>query len=214
MDIVVKGRQAEVSKKFKEHATEKLLKVERLDHRIIRLEVEVSEERNPRQSHVRERVEVTCVSKGPIVRAEAAAADPFAALDLVIDKLEARLRKAADKRRVHHGTRTPESLHSTLAAANGSLVEAPAVEDAVEVDDDQTGVVVREKKVETASMTLDEALFQMELVGHDFFLFPDADTGLASVVYRRQGYDYGVIRLAPGAATDAGTGAGATRETE
>lgn len=198
MDIVVKGRHAEVSKSFKEHANEKLLKVERLDHRIIRLEVEVSEERNPRQAGMRERVEVTCLSKGPIVRAEAAAADPFAALDLVIDKLEARLRRAADKRRVHHGTRTPESLHSTLAA-NGVPASQPDVDDRqvgdAEVDDEPIGVVVREKKVQTPPMTIGDALFQMELVGHDFYLFPDADTGLASVVYRRQGYDYGVIRL-------------------
>ncbi|HVE62369.1 MAG TPA: ribosome-associated translation inhibitor RaiA [Mycobacteriales bacterium] len=212
MDIVVKGRHAEVSRKFKEHATEKLLKVERLDHRIIRLEVEVSEERNPRQSHSRERVEVTCVSKGPIVRAEAAAADPFAALDLVIDKLEARLRKAADKRRVHHGARNPESLQSTLAAPADLPVEAEASSGSA-VDDEVGGVVVREKRVETASMTLDEALFQMELLGHDFFLFPDADTGLASVAYRRQGYDYGVIRLASGSAS-ASNGSTATRETE
>ena len=205
MDIVVKGRHVEVSRKFKEHATEKLLRVERLDHRIIRLEVEVSEEHNPRQSHLRERVEVTCRSKGPVVRAEAAAADPFAALDLVIDKLEARLRKAADKRRVHHGSRTPESLQSTLGTPNGT---APvSIPDAPDEDDEPLGVVVREKLVDTAAMSLDDALFQMELVGHDFFLFADADTGLPSVVYRRQGYDYGVIRLGTGAVSDAaGTG--------
>ena len=194
MDIVVKGRHADVSKSFKEHATDKLLKVERLDHRIIRLEVEVSEERNPRQAGLRERVEVTCFSKGPIVRAEAAAAEPFAALDLAIDKLQARLRRAADKRRVHHGTRSPESLHSTLAAS-GVPASQPDDAAAVEVDDEPLGLVVREKKVETAPMSLEDALLQMELVGHDFFLYPDVDTGLASVVYRRHGYDYGVIRL-------------------
>jgi ribosomal subunit interface protein len=194
MDIVVKGRNADVSKSFKEHVTEKLLKVERLDHRIIRLEVEVSEEHNPRMSGMRERVEVTCISKGPIVRAEASAADQLAALDLVVDKLEARLRRAADKRRVHHGTRSPESLHSTMAA-NGVRTPGLAPDDAAEVDDEAVGMVVREKKVEAGPMTLEDALFQMELVGHDFFLYPDADTGTASVVYRRHGYDYGVIRL-------------------
>jgi len=211
MDIVVKGRHADVSRSFKDHATEKLLKVERLDHRIIRLEVEVSEERNPRQSGMRERVEVTCLSKGPIVRAEAAAADPFAALDLVIDKLEARLRKAADKRRVHHGLRAPESLHSSMAAI-GTAATQPAGDDVAEVDDEPTGVVVREKKVETGPMTLEDALFQMELVGHDFFLFPDADTGLPSVVYRRQGYDYGVIRLGVHETGDGYAAKAATKE--
>ncbi len=194
MDIVVKGRNTDVSKSFKEHVTDKLLKVERLDHRIIRLEVEVTEEQNPRLAGMRERVEVTCISKGPIVRAEASAADQLAALDLVVDKLEARLRRAADKRRVHHGTRSPESLHSTMAA-NGVRSTDPAPDDAAEVDDEAVGVVVREKKVEAGPMTLEDALFQMELVGHDFFLYPDADTGTASVVYKRHGYDYGVIRL-------------------
>jgi ribosomal subunit interface protein len=199
MDIVVKGRKAEVSDKFRQHATEKLAKVERLDHRIVRLEVEVCTEQNPRLSSVKDRVEVTCRSKGPVIRAEAAATDPYAALDLALDKLAARLRRAADKRRVHHGLRTPDSIHSPAAHANGAAAEpgdAPDVNAGTEDDDEPSGVVVREKVFEGTPMTLDEALFQMELVGHDFFLFPDADSGLPSVVYRRKGYDYGVIRLA------------------
>ena len=193
MDIVVKGRKAEVGERFRQHAVEKLSKVERFDHRIIRLDVEVSEERNPRQSDHRERVEVTCVSKGPVVRAEAAAPDEYAALDLALDKLQARLRRAADKRRVHHGRRTPESL-STLPL-NGQQPDQPEAE--AEHDDagEHGGVVVREKTFENVPMTLDDALLRMELVGHDFFLFADKDTGLPSVVYRRKGYDYGVIRL-------------------
>ena len=203
MDIVVKGRHVEVSRKFKEHAAEKLAKVERLDHRIIRLEVEVSQEHNPRQSDVRERVEVTCVSKGPVVRAEAAAADPFAALDLAIGKLEGRLRRAADKRRVHHGTRTPDSLQAAMAGAAPNGAPAAATEVALaEHPDEPVGVVVREKTVESGPMTVDDALFQMELVGHDFFLFVDVGTAQPSVVYRRHGYDYGVIRLV-GSAADA-----------
>ena len=201
MDIVVKGRGTEVSEKFRQHATDKLTKVERLDHRIFRLEVEVCAEHNPRMSSVKDRVEVTCLSKGPVIRAEAASTDPYVALDLALDKLESRLRRAADKRRVHHGLRTPESIHSPTAHANGSM---PAVADEADADavgsatdeEEASGVVVREKVFEGTPMTLDEALFQMELVGHDFFLFTDSGTGLASVVYRRKGYDYGVIRLA------------------
>ena len=201
MDIVVKGRGAEVSEKFRQHAAEKLSKVERLDHRIFRLEVELCSEHNPRLASVKDRVEVTCLSKGPVIRAEAASADPYAALDMALDKLEGRLRRAADKRRVHHGLRTPESIHSPAAHANGSTpagASEAAAADAAEntADEEVGGVVVREKTFEGQPMTLDEALFQMELVGHDFFLFPDADTGLPSVVYRRKGYDYGVIRLA------------------
>jgi ribosomal subunit interface protein len=202
MDIVVKGRRAEVSEKFRQHATDKLAKVERLDHRIFRLEVELCAEHNPRLSSVKDRVEVTCLSKGPVIRAEAASTDPYVALDLALDKLEARLRRAADKRRVHHGLRTPESIHSPSAHANGSAPALTAEADtdaagaAADAEEDSGGVVVREKTFEGTPMTLDEALFQMELVGHDFFLFPDSDTGLPSVVYRRKGYDYGVIRLA------------------
>ena len=202
MDIVVKGRGAEVSDKFRQHATEKLAKVERLDSRIFRLEVEVCAEHNPRLSSVKDRVEVTCLSKGPVIRAEAASADPYVALDLALDKLQGRLRRAADKRRVHHGLRTPESIHSPTAHANGSTARSTGqpdsdAADSTAVDEEEpSGVVVREKTFEGAPMTLDEALFQMELVGHDFFLFADADTGLPSVVYRRKGYDYGVIRLA------------------
>jgi ribosomal subunit interface protein len=199
MDIVVKGRKAEVSDKFRQHATDKLTKVERLDHRILRLEVELCVEQNPRLAAVKDRVEITCRSKGPVIRAEAASTDPYAALDLALDKLEGRLRRAADKRRVHHGLRTPESIHSPAAHANGATPETagePDVDAAVEDEEEAGGVVVREKLFEGTPMTLDEALFQMELVGHDFFLFPDAVSGLPSVVYRRKGYDYGVIRLA------------------
>ncbi|HVF05935.1 MAG TPA: ribosome-associated translation inhibitor RaiA [Frankiaceae bacterium] len=200
MDIVVKGRGTEVSEKFRQHAVEKLAKVERLDHRIFRLEVELCAEHNPRMSSVKDRVEVTCLSKGPIIRAEAASADPYAALDIALGKLESRLRRAADKRRVHHGLRTPESIHSPAAHANGApppvAEEEPDTDAGTAEEREAGGVVVREKVFEGTPMTLDEALFQMELVGHDFFLFPDAETGLPSVVYRRKGYDYGVIRLA------------------
>ena len=202
MDIVVKGRKAEVSDKFRQHATEKLAKVERLDARIFRLEVELCAEHNPRLASVKDRVEVTCLSKGPVIRAEAAATDPYAALDLALDKLESRLRRAADKRRVHHGLRTPDSIHSPAAHANGAqsvaTAEAEPDADAGSADEveEASGVVVREKVFEGTAMTLDEALFQMELVGHDFFLFRDSEQGLPSVVYKRKGYDYGVIRLA------------------
>lgn len=192
MDIVVKGRKAEVTEKFRQHTVDKLSKVERLNHRIIRIDVEVSEERNPRLTAHKDRVELTCLSKGPIIRAEAAAADAYAALDLALDKLEGRLRRAADKRRVHHGQHNPESLRQ------GGTVVSPAPVESHEApveDAEEQQVVVREKAFQSAPMTLDDALHHMELVGHDFFLFPDVDTGLASVVYRRKGYAYGVIRL-------------------
>lgn len=195
MDIVVKGRKADVSEKFRQHTLEKLSKVERLNHKIIRIDVEVSEERNPRLTSSKDRVELTCMSKGPIIRAEAAAADAYAALDLALDKLEGRLRRAADKRRVHYGAHSPDSLrqHGTAAAAEDGTIGTVVEFDEEEGEDPPH--VVREKTFDSEPMNLEDALHHMELVGHDFFLFEDADTGLASVVYRRKGYAYGVIRL-------------------
>jgi ribosomal subunit interface protein len=197
VDIVVKGRHTEVAERFRGHAEEKLAKIGKLDGKVSRIDVELCEEHNPRLADQRSRVELTCRTRGPVVRAEAAAGDPYAALDLASSRLEARLRKAADRRRIHHGIRTPISVATATAAlsaaaqpANGS---GPAEADADA--EEEPALLVREKMHEAPPMTLDQALLEMELVGHDFYLYVDADHGLPSVVYRRRGYDYGVIRL-------------------
>src|SRR5919199_6869245 len=104
VDIVVKGRRTEVPERFRQHVVEKLSKLEKLDGKVISLDVEVSRERNPRLSARSDRIEITCRSRGPVIRAEAAADDPYAALDVATNKLESRLRRAADRRRVHHGS--------------------------------------------------------------------------------------------------------------
>jgi hypothetical protein len=133
-----------------------------------------------------------------VVRAEASASDFYRALDAVVTKLDSRMRRAADRRRVHRGSRTPTSV----AAATGALGMngATPVVTLARLEEEQQqeefgGLVVREKEHSAEPMTIDRALFEMELVGHDFYLFSDADTGRPSVVYRRKGYDYGVIRL-------------------
>lgn len=215
MDIVVKGRNVEVPDHFREHVAGKLAPSERLDSRVIRIDVELMHEKNPRQSDRCQRVEITCYSKGPVIRAEASAADFYAALDAAVLKLEARLRKAHDRRRVSHGRHTPPSVAEATAGLptpdlppltvgrNGSSAEAAhetvaLLEVLVEGDDDTETLVVRDKTHNAEPMSTAEALHEMELVGHDFFLFADAATGLPSVVYRRHGYDYGVIRLAAG----------------
>lgn len=197
MDIVVKGHHTDVAERFRQHVVDKLGKLERFDAKVIRLDVEVSRERNPRQAEQSDRVEITCLSKGPVIRAEAAAADPYAALDRAFTKLEARLRKAADRRRVHHGTRTPVGLAEATAAGPGQPGGAELNGGSTTGDPDSSAatLVVREKIHKAEPMSLDQALLEMELVGHDFFLFSDADSGLPSVVYRRRGYDYGVLRL-------------------
>ena len=208
MDIVVKGRNVEVPDHYREHVAQKLAPSERLDSRVILFDVELAHEKNPRQSDRCQRVEITCYSKGPVIRAEACAADFYAALDAAVLKLEARLRKAHDRRRVHHGRHTPASVAEATAAlptgmqvgVNGAsaqtATETVAVLDAPpQHDDDTASLIVRDKTHEAAPMTSADALHEMELVGHDFYLFHDLDTDRASVVYRRRGWSYGVLHL-------------------
>jgi ribosomal subunit interface protein len=199
VDIVVRGRNVEVPDHYRQHVAEKLARVERYDQRIFRADVELLHEKNPRQSEICQRVEITCRARGPVVRVEACAADFYKALDIAVERLARKFRQSADRRRVHHGRHTPTSV----AAATGALIEPEAFlpaqsdEPAAEGDElpDGPGRVVRVKEHPAKPMTVDQALFEMELVGHDFYLFADADGGHPSVVYRRKGYDYGVIRL-------------------
>jgi ribosomal subunit interface protein len=198
VDIVVKGRNVEVPDHYRVHVADKLSKVERYDQKIQRIDVELFHERNPRQAERCQHVEISCVSRGPIVRAEAISGDFYSALDLATSKLEQRLRRAADRRRVHRGRRAPVSV--AAATAGLGLFEPSlgpsAVLDGVEPQDDEPWHIVREKEFSAEPMTIDDALYQMELVGHDFFLFNDKESGRPSVVYRRRAYDYGVITLA------------------
>ena len=205
MEIVVVGRHAEVPERFRRHVEDKLSKITQLAPRAQRVDVEITHERNPRQSDVSERIELTVRGKGPVVRAEASADDPYAALDIAMGKLTERLRRDRDRRKDHRkGESVPEQ-------AQPVALEPEPVEDAhhplvpgetVESTWGDSPVVIREKLHHAEPMTLDDALYEMELVGHDFFLFIDAETSLPSVAYRRRGWSYGVIRLdAPVAVT-------------
>ena len=198
MDIVVKGRNTEVTERFRTHVADKLAKLEKLDPKVISVDVECSQERNPRLADLRERIEITILSRGPVMRAEAAAQDCYAALDAAVTKLESRLRKAHDRRRVHHGAKTPVSVAAATAALDGARTSAtlPPEPDADGDTGDDGPMYVREKVHSARPINLDQALYEMELVGHDFYLFVDAETAQPSVVYRRRAYDYGVIRLA------------------
>jgi ribosomal subunit interface protein len=202
VEIVLKGRRVDVPERFRRHLSDKLAKLERFDHKVIRIDVEVSKETNPRRSDESDRIELTVHSKGPVVRAEAAADDRYAALDIAVERLMARLRKAADRRRVHHGNRTPLSVRRAAVAPNGVRSATPSAASAPAESAEPGGapsdngpMVVREKTHRASPMSLDQALYEMELVGHDFYLFVDANTKTPSVVYRRRGYDYGVIHL-------------------
>lgn len=210
MDIVVKGRKTEVPERFRKHVAEKLRldRIQKLDGKVISLDVEVSKEPNPRQADRSDRVEITLHSRGPVIRAEAAASDPYAALDLAADKLEVRLRKQHDKRYTRRGagrlTAAEVADHVPDAATLNGNGHPVHEEDADGVPVKRIGslevkgegpLIVREKTHVASPMTLDQALYEMELVGHDFYLFVDSETKEPSVVYRRHAYDYGVIHL-------------------
>jgi ribosomal subunit interface protein len=196
MEIVVRGRNVVVPDHYRQHVAEKLAKLERYDHKIIRTDVELQHEKNPRQNGSCQHIEITCRTRGPVVRSEARAEDFYKALDLAADRLERRFRQAADRRRIHHGRRTPRSV-AEVTAALPPTTAAPAEPEEQAEPAEGPGRIVREKEHPAKPMSVDQALFEMELVGHDFYLFSDADTGKPSVVYRRHAYDYGLIRLTP-----------------
>jgi len=209
VDVVVKGRNVAVPDRFRAHVVDKLQKMERYDNKLIEVSVELLHERNRRQLEHSQRVEITVVSRGPVIRAEACSADFYSALDLAAGKLDTRLRKAADRRRIHRGRHAPVSVgaataslmagtpEQTAASRRSAAVAVAEREAPEEIEEtEQPWHIVRMKEHPNEPMTVDDALFQMELVGHDFFLFLDKDSSRPSVVYRRRGYDYGVISLA------------------
>jgi ribosomal subunit interface protein len=229
MEIVVRGRNVEVPDHFRTHVEDKVGQLERFDDKVIRIDVELLHEKNPRQSANCQRVEITMRGKGPVARAEACAPDFYAALELAAGKLESRMRRANDRRRVHHGRRTPPSVRVDAAPVDAAAGPVPtenvpagvssAPEPALDgdpgtletpvtdLDEHLPGRIVREKVHPASPMHVDQALYEMELVGHDFFLFLCADTGQPTVVYRRHAFDYGLIRL--GSPVDPGDRAGA-----
>jgi ribosomal subunit interface protein len=226
VEIVVTGRNVEVPDHFRVHVAEKVARLERYDHKIVGLEVELFHERNRRQLKNCQRVELTGRGCGLVGRAEACAQDFYGALDAAVAKLEARLRRSHDRRRVT-GRRTkvavargggtavleelpPLELESEAEPDTAVDIPVPRAhdealpaDDEVVADEDSAvdevepfpGRIVRRKVHSASPMSIEDALSRMELVGHDFYLFSDADSGEPSVVYRRKGYDYGLIQL-------------------
>ncbi|MDL9936727.1 ribosome-associated translation inhibitor RaiA [Gordonia sp. ABSL1-1] len=206
------GRNVEIPDHYRVYVGDKLARLERFDPSIYRFDIELYHERNRRQAKACQQVEITATGKGPIVRAQACGENFYAALENTLARLEARLRRVKDRRRVHHGTRRP------ISVAEATEIGAPPLrEDQLSVDgfvgdpgrsaitektyddgvaDYAPGQVVRIKEHPAVPMTVDDALYEMELVGHDFFLFHDKETDKPSVVYRRHAFDYGLIRLA------------------
>ena len=211
MDITVVARNAEIHPNFRAYVEEKVSKVTQFYPRAQRVDVELTHERNPRQADTAERIELTVYGKGPIIRAEAESADRYAAVDIAAGKLFERLRRMRDRakdhrRRYPHGIDEVDLLDEVALPDGAEEAPAPTPQTLRSAEDLKVGeareeqlgdspIIVRQKVHEAEPMTVDEALYQMELVGHPFFLFVDKETSQPCVVYHRHGWTYGVIRL-------------------
>lgn len=215
MELTISSKNLTVSERFREYVAERAAKVEQLAHRADSIAIKVTRYDHNRNSGTEDRVELTVHEPGHVIRAEAQAEDKFAAFDVAFGKLLERLRRASDRRKVHHGRHgsvgASELSASDFAALDITPVNAELLTGPIEIDSAkrsseldvdafdaeavQSPIVIRRKTFETKPMTVDDALYHMEMVGHDFYLFHDSETNLPSVVYRRKGWNYGVITL-------------------
>jgi ribosomal subunit interface protein len=196
MDVVITSRRCQLTDAFRDHVSEKLNSLEKLKERIIRAEVMVTCSEAKRQPEQAVRVEITLNGKGPVVRAEAAADDKMVAFEHALDRLKTQLLRASDRRKVHRGLRGGTSVKALEPTPVEATIEDTDVRTVAGIEVHGDGpLVVREKNFTSLPLTLAQALDEMELVGHDFFLYLDASSSQPSVVYRRKAYDYGVIHL-------------------
>ena len=212
MEIVVTGRHTQIKQRFRDVVENKMNRVTAIAPDAERVQIVVTHEGNPRQADTAKRVETTVIAGRTVVRAEASSTDEYSALDMALDKLTLRLRRTRDRRKDHRrgytnpvpvdmGVVTPEPVeeepvpeepnNSPQAAVASDLGPGESVE--VQVGD--TPIVIRRKLHIAEPMTIDEALYEMELIGHDFFLFVNKDTNRPSVVYHRHGWSYGVFEI-------------------
>ncbi len=204
MEMNITGRNVTVSDRFREYADEKTDKIEQLASKVQRLDVKVTKEPNARQAEAQLTVEISVVGTGPAIRAEAKAADKFAAFDTAFAKLLERLRRARDRRKVHHGRQTPQAVFQATSTLEPVSSTMPLHEQTRQEQDQEreaadavaeSPVEIRRKVFPSETMSVDDAVDRMELVGHPFYLFVDVETGVSSVVYRRRQWNYGVITL-------------------
>ena len=177
MRLQVKGKNVEVSDSLKLYAQEKLGKLDKHLNDAARLELELAVEKNPSiaESQI---AEGTIWTKGPVLRARESSPDMRASIDLLVEKLERQARRYRDKRRPRTGGRA------------GGAAEVETVSPAI---DEESPVIVKTKQFAVKPMTPEEAVLQLELIGHDFFVFQNADSTDMNVVYRRRDGDYGLI---------------------
>ena len=207
MEIVVTGQ---IKQRFRDVVESKMNRVTAIAPDAQRVQIVLSHEGNPRQADTAKRVEITVIAGRTVVRAEASSADEFSALDMALDKLTLRLRRTRDRRKDHRrgytnpvpvdmGVVEPEPTVEPVEEPNNSPADAVATDlgpgESVEVQVGDTPIVIRRKLHVAEPMTIDEALYEMELIGHDFFLFVNKETGRPSVVYHRHGWSYGVFEI-------------------
>ena len=210
MEIVVTGRHTQIKQRFRDVVESKMNRVTAIAPDAQRVQIVLSHEGNPRQADTAKRVEITVIVGRTVVRAEASSADEFSALDMALDKLTLRLRRTRDRRKDHRrgytnpvpvdmGVVEPEPTVEPVEEPNNSPADAVATDlgpgESVEVQVGDTPIVIRRKLHVAEPMTIDEALYEMELIGHDFFLFVNKETGRPSVVYHRHGWSYGVFEI-------------------
>lgn len=186
MDVVIRGKNVKVSKSLRTAAEEHLAKLDRYANGFARAEVDFSEERNPRISDS-QKCEVLVHVKGHLLKAHASAPEPFAALYAVCDKVEHQVKRLKDKRvaRTH-----PKRVRT-------QRIELPPLDDEEdEAQEPKTARIVKTKEFTIKPMTAEEAVLQMDLLGHDFFLFTSSETGRAAVIYRRNDGNFGLIEAA------------------
>jgi len=207
--VTITGRNVEVPEHFQERVNGKLAKIEKLDPTLKSFHVELQHEKNPRREAEAERIQITATGSGHLARAEAKEENFYAALEAAVDKLERSLRKVKARRNIAmSGHRAPKST-GVLAAemeADAKAEQERAANEAGkydvdpyadQVEDVVPGQIVRSKVHSNAPRSVDDALSEMELVGHDFYLFVNEETNRPAVVYRRHAFDYGLIELAP-----------------
>ncbi|MBG6212734.1 MAG: ribosome-associated translation inhibitor RaiA [Cryobacterium sp.] len=217
METNIVGRNLGITDRFRDYATEKSEKIALLADKAVALEIKVSRHHEKNGAAAgNDRVELTLIGKGPLVRAEADGSDKYAAFDVALGRLLERVRRAKDRKKVHRGgAHRPTSLQEASSVGFSVIDITPANPETLErvrtgaipivkteapvadadAEEEYCPVVIRRKVFAAAPMSVDDALYFMELVGHDFYLFQDIETKRPSVVYRRKGWDYGVIEL-------------------
>jgi ribosomal subunit interface protein len=212
MELNFVARHIEITDRFRQYVLDKADKIASIADKPQELDITVTRHHGGKGLIGSDRVELTLIGAGPVVRAESDGQDKYAAFDLAMGRLMERLRRAKDRKKVHRGgAHRPLSLHEASADGFAQVDITPATpEDIARVSTGNTGpislpesgdeenyspVVIRSKVFTAPPMSVDDALYHMELVGHDFYLYVDKESSRPSVVYRRKGWNYGVIEL-------------------